>query len=381
MARIAKMNMYLHQFKTPQIHQYDTLSNDLNWGNKFDVILANPPFMSPKGGIQPHNKFGIQSNRSEVLFVDYIMSHLRLNGRAGIIVPEGIIFQSGTAYKQLRKNLVEDGLYAVVSLPSGVFQPYSGVKTSILLFNNEVAKQRNEILFVKVENDGFALGATRQPINKNDLPVASDILNKWLTSEKSNSKLASYVEKVKIAEDGEYNLTGDRYRETVDYSNVKWPIVELREVCTIKTGKKDVNQGNPDGEYPFFTCAKEHTFSDSYSFDAEALLIAGNGDVGTVKHFKGKFEAYQRTYVLLNFENVNPKYLYALLSCRLKETVSKQKLGNTMPYIKLGMLQLFKIPLPPLEVQKQIATEIDQHQKVIDGAKQVIQNLETKLPY
>ena len=141
MARIARVNMYLHQFKTPQIHQYDTLSEDLNWEDKFDVILANPPFMSPKGGIRPHNKFSIGSSRSEVLFVDYIMSHLRPKGRAGIIVPEGIIFQTGTAYKELRKNLVEDGLYAVVSLPGGVFQPYSGVKTSILLFNNEVAKQ------------------------------------------------------------------------------------------------------------------------------------------------------------------------------------------------------------------------------------------------
>ena len=374
MARIARVNMYLHQFKNPRIHRYDTLSSDERWRDKFSVIMANPPFMSPKGGIRPHDRFSIKSSRSEVLFVDYIMSHLRPSGRAGIIVPEGIIFQSSTAYKELREKLIKDGLYAVVSLPGGVFQPYSGVKTSILLFNNEIAKLRDEILFMKVENDGFALGATRQPINKNDLPVALDILNRWLTGEKSNSKLALYVEKTKISESGDYNLSGDRYRETVDYSNVKWPIVELREVCTIKTGKKDVNQGNPDGEYPFFTCAKEHTFSDSYSFDTEALLIAGNGDVGAVKHFKGKFEAYQRTYVLLNFENVDPKYLYGLLSCRLKETVSKQKLGNTMPYIKLGMLQLFKIPLPPLEVQKQIATEIDQHQKVIDGAKQVVQN-------
>ena len=89
MARIARVNMYLHQFKTPQIHQYDTLSDDLNWEDKFDVILANPPFMSPKGGIRPHNKFSIGSSRSEVLFVDYIMSHLRPKGRAGIIVPEG----------------------------------------------------------------------------------------------------------------------------------------------------------------------------------------------------------------------------------------------------------------------------------------------------
>ncbi|HNR81496.1 MAG TPA: N-6 DNA methylase, partial [Candidatus Pacearchaeota archaeon] len=140
MVRISQVNMYLHQFKNPKIYQYDTLSNEDRRSNKFDVILANPPFMSPRGGIKPHSKFSVQSSRSEVLFVDYIMNHLRPKGRAGIIVPEGIIFQSGASYKQLRKNLVEDGLYCVASLPSGVFAPYSGVKTSILFFDNEIAK-------------------------------------------------------------------------------------------------------------------------------------------------------------------------------------------------------------------------------------------------
>src|SRR5215210_5537409 len=96
--------------------------------------------MSPKGGIKPHNRFSVQSKRSEVLFVDYIAEHLTPNGRAGIIVPEGVIFQSGKAYKALRKELVEKYLVAVVSLPAGVFNPYSGVKTSILILDRAAAK-------------------------------------------------------------------------------------------------------------------------------------------------------------------------------------------------------------------------------------------------
>ena len=91
--------------------------------------------MSPKGGIRPHNRFSVKARRSEVLFVDYIAEHLNAGGRAGIIVPEGIIFQSQNAHKQLRKKLVEESLVAVVSLPAGVFNPYSGVKTSILLLD------------------------------------------------------------------------------------------------------------------------------------------------------------------------------------------------------------------------------------------------------
>jgi type I restriction enzyme M protein len=106
------------------------------------VILANPPFMSPKGGIKPHTRFSVQSKRSEVLFVDYMAEHLNANGRAGIIVPEGVIFQGQGAYVALRKMLVESSLVAVVSLPAGVFNPYSGVKTSILILDKSIARLR-----------------------------------------------------------------------------------------------------------------------------------------------------------------------------------------------------------------------------------------------
>lgn len=399
MVRIAQVNMYLHQFKNPKIYNYNTLAMDERWGDKFDVILANPPFMSPKGGISTHNKFSVQSTRSEVLFVDYIMNHLKPKGRAGIIVPEGIIFQSGTSYKQLRKNLVEDGLFAVVSLPQGVFNPYAGVKTSILFFDNTIAKKTDKILFVRVLNDGFDLGAQRRPIDRNDLvrpsnevdatkvlrgqrvAIETGTKNPWL---QENSLFAYEISKEQIAQSGDYNLSAEGYRlnNLGEQKAQKWPVVNLGELCQIGTGKNDVNQGNPDGQYPFFTCAREHTFSDSYSFDMEALLIAGNGDVGHVKYFKGKFEAYQRTYILSDFKDiVLVQYLFCYLSKELKPSLEIQKLGNTMPYIKLGMLSDFKIPLPPINVQKEIVEQIEVKQKAIDGAKQVIINLEREREY
>ena len=139
-----------------------------------------------------------------------------------------------------------------------------------------------------------------------------------------------------------------------------WVTKNLGDLCRIRTGKKDVNEGNPDGEFPFFTCAAEHTFSDNYSFDTEALLIAGNGDVGKVSYYKGKFEAYQRTYVLSDFTEVSPRFLYLILDGKLKDTVSKQKLGNTMPYIKVGMLTDFQLPVPPLAEQQRIVGLLDE---------------------
>ena len=180
MVRLSLVNMYLHGFAAPHIFEYDTLTSQDRWNEYADVILANPPFMSPKGGIRPHNGFSVQSKRSEVLFVDYMAEHLTPNGRAGIIVPEGIIFQSQNAYKQLRKMLIEDYLVAVVSLPAGVFQPYSGVKTSILILDKVLAKKADRIAFFKVENDGFGLGAQRRAIDKNDLPQVAEEIGEYL---------------------------------------------------------------------------------------------------------------------------------------------------------------------------------------------------------
>ena len=158
MVRLSLVNMYLHGFVDPHIYEYDTLTSEERWNEFADVILANPPFMSPKGGIRPHSRFSMNSKRSEVLFVDYMAEHLNAGGRAGIIVPEGIIFQSQNAHKQLRKRLVQGFLVAVVSLPAGVFNPYSGVKTSILLLDKALARKTDRIAFFKVENDGYDLG-------------------------------------------------------------------------------------------------------------------------------------------------------------------------------------------------------------------------------
>ena len=226
MVRLSLVNMYLHGFAAPHIFEYDTLTSEDRWNEYADVILANPPFMSPKGGIRPHNRFSVRSKRSEVLFVDYMAEHLTPTGRAGIIVPEGIIFQSQNAYRQLRKILLENYLVAVVSLPAGVFNPYSGVKTSILILDKALAKKTDRIAFFKVESDGFDLGAQRRPIDANDLPQAYAELAEYLghlrageSVEDFHCALGIVVEKRKVSEDGEYNLSGERYRENSPESN------------------------------------------------------------------------------------------------------------------------------------------------------------------
>ena len=371
MTRLSLVNMYLHQFPTPQIHEYDTLSSEERWNEYYDVILANPPFFSPKGGsIQPHSRFGVKSIKAEVLFVDYIIEHLKPKGRAGIIVPEGIIFQAGNAYKTLRKKLVEDCLVGVISLPGGVFNPYSGVKTSILILDKEFCKNSDSIFFTKVESDGFSLGAQRTPVEGTELPSILEKVRSWIGG---NCDALDNVLKFRILETTDYNLSFNKYLDKESIVS-DFPVITVGDVCQIRTGRKDVNSGNPKGKYPFFTCARENTFSDEYSFDTEALLIAGNGEVGRVVYYNGKFEAYQRTYVLDQFDKILPRFLYFILQTRLPVELNQLKQGNTMPYIKVGMLKEFEIPLPPIEIQQEIVKELDGYQKIIDGCRQVVEN-------
>ncbi len=407
MVKLALVNLYLHGFSDPKIFEYDTLSSDKRWGENFDVILANPPFMTPKGGIVPHKRFSIQANRAEVLFVDYIAEHLSIKGRAGIIVPEGIIFQSAGAYKNLRKNLIENwGLYAVVSLPSGVFQPYSGVKTSILLMDREFAKRSKEILFLKVENDGFDLGAKRRKINKNDLPTALEVLEKWKTSFVIPAEAGiqgDSVKKEKIAENEDYNLKGDCYREVVDYSNAKWDMVELGEVCEVGDGNHSSNypkanemvgegvpfirgvnliDGTVSNENIKYITKEKHEKLKKGHLKENDVLFTNRGEIGKTaiipKEFHGANLNSQIAWLRSKSLELNPKYLFNILNSKIiQDSISSE--GATLKQFTIKSLKTLQIPLPPLEVQEQIVAEIGQYQKVINANKELIDKMEKKI--
>ena len=343
MVHLSLVNLYLHGFAAPHIFEYDTLTSEERWNEYADVILANPPFMSPKGGIRPHNRFSVPSKRSEVLFVNYMAEHLTPSGRAGIIVPEGIIFQSQTAHKRLRKLLVEEFLVAVVSLPAGVFQPYSGVKTSILILDKALAKKTDRIAFFKVENDGFDLGAQRRPIDKNDLPQVTEEIGEYLRRLRAGESVDDFrptlgliVEKEKIAESGEYSLSGERYRETLSYSNAKWPFVALRDVCVeILSGgtPSTKNENYWNGDIPWITSAdivdlqtaipRKHITQEAIRESATNLIPKGNiivvTRVGLGKLFRNDFDVCisQDSQGLVVKEEVNADFLVYVLKDRV----------------------------------------------------------------
>ena len=406
MVKLALVNMYLHKFKNPKIYEYDTLTQDTRWDNYFDCILANPPFMTPKGGIQPHNKFGVKANRSEVLFVDYIMEHLNSTGRAGVIVPEGIVFQSANAYKELRKKLVEENyLYAVVSLPSGIFQPYSGVKTSILFMDRQLAKKTDKVLFIEIQNDGFDLGAQRRPIDKNDLPKALDLINQWQnsinaqTEFSTDSKMITIVEKSKLAENEEYNLTASRYKVAQDFSNCKWDIVKVGDICETTSGGTPLKSREDfyyPQEIPWINSGEVRNGeiyqankyisriglekSSAKIVPANSVLVAMYGaTAGQVGLLKIEASTNQAICSILPNERFNPKFLYYVLSSKTNDLI-EMSVGGAQPNISQGIIKNIEIPLPPLDVQEEIVKELDGYQAVIDGAQKVVDNWKPTLP-
>lgn len=394
MVKLASVNLFLHQFPEPKIYEYDTLSSEERWDDKFDVILANPPFMTPKGGIMPHSKFGVKANRAEVLFVDYMMEHLNLKGKAGFIVPEGIIFQSATAYKALRKLMVEENyLYAVVSLPSGVFNPYAGVKTSILFFDRELAKQNKDILFVKVDKDGYDLGAQRRPIKDNDLPEAVELLKLWQKSitsgtidEKiSKSQRITIVPKAKIAEDGEYNLSASRYQEAQDFSNCQYDMVKLGDVCDIIAGQSPKGetyntdkigmpfyQGKTEFTEKYISAPTKYTSSPTKIANKNDILMSVRAPVGPVNIAIDQCCIGRGLAAIRCKERINTSFLFYIL--KSMENQIKGNGGAVFDSISRKDIENIEIPLPPMSVQEEIVKELDAYQAIIDGAQKVVDN-------
>ena len=393
MVRLSLANMYLHGFPDPHVYEYDTLTSEERWNERADVILANPPFMSPKGGIRPHNRFGVQSKRSEVLFVDYIAEHLTPGGRAGVIVPEGVIFQSQRAYTQLRKMLIEEYLAAVVSLPAGVFNPYSGVKTSILLLDTAIARKTDRIAFFKVENDGFDLGAQRRPIiNANDLPSVEAELAAYLRAARAGEPMddahlehGMIVDKQRIAADGEHNLSAERYRESEVHS-LEWPMIPLGEVAEIIAGQSPPGESyNTIGEGEPFYQGKAR-FGELYignpnKWTTDPQRFANEGDivmsvrapVGPVNLTRNRVCIGRGLAAIRpNSDHLLTSYAFYILRGMEEEITGST--GAAFASINKKDIEKIPIPLPPLAVQREIVEEVEGYQRVIDGARAVVES-------
>jgi len=377
MVRLSLANLYLHGFTDPHVVEYDTLTSEERWNEHADVILANPPFMSPKGGIRPHRRFSVESKRSEVLFVDYMAEHLTPNGRAGIIVPEGILFQAQGSYKELRRMLTENALVAVISLPAGVFQPYSGVKTSILVLDRSIARESDTVALFKVESDGFSLSAQRRPIEKDDLPTVSSELTEYLSRLRSRVSLDDFfpttgkiVSKREIAELGEYNLSREKYSDVTEGFST-YPMMKLQELIETITPPAKIQKADfgVKGRFPILDQSQNEiagwTDDESVLIRPEKPLVIFGDHTCAVKLAIAPFaQGADGIKILKTSQALDPRFLYYALRIRPLDGHGYQR--------HFSLLKEYQIPLPPLEEQKRIVEEIEGYQRRIDELNQEI---------
>lgn len=373
MVRLSLVNLFLHGFTKPQVYEYDTLTSEDRWNEYYDVILANPPFMSPKGGIRPHKKFSVNANKTELLFIDYILGHINpQSGRAAIIIPEGVMYNNNKSYINIRKLLVENGLWSVISLPKGVFNPYSPIKTFILLIDKQVSKKTKNIGFFKVNNDGFDLGSQRRPIENNDLPnIVSLCLrykNDIIKDNKTNDELNEFlVLKKSEIKNNSYTLIPEKYID-IDEHESQYDLVELGEIISYEQPTKYiVKDVNYSDEYitPVLTAGK--TFILGYTNEVEGILnsnlpvIIFDDFTTSIQYVDFPFKVKSSAMKILHIDNsqADIKYIYYLMK-KIKFHSKEHKRYWISEYSKL------KIPLPPIDIQRSIVKDILKMESTIE---------------
>ena len=225
MLRIGAMNMMTHGIESPYIEYRDSLSDQNQDKGKYSLILANPPF---KGSLDYDSVSAdllkvCKTKKTELLFIALFLRMLRVGGRCACIVPDGVLFGSSKAHQAIRKALIEDNrLEAVISMPSGVFKPYAGVSTGILIFTKTGHGGTDKVWFYDMQADGLSLDDKRSPIAQNDIP---DIIERFRKREeeagRERTEKSFFVEKSEIAANG-YDLSINKYKK-VEYIPVEYP--------------------------------------------------------------------------------------------------------------------------------------------------------------
>jgi type I restriction enzyme M protein len=217
MVRLALMNLMMHGIDNPQIDFKDSLSKSYNEAGQNDIVLANPPFTGKIDRGDVNTSLRIDSPASELLFLDRISSMLRAGGKAAVIIPEGVLFGSSNAQKQTREILLKDNqLEAVISLPSGAFKPYTGVKTAILVFTkveeNSKTWHTEKVWFYELKSDGYSLDDNRRRLNDLPLPEAKLAFDSRNRTKTVNRKSYFFVPILEI-QGNDLDLSYNRYKE------------------------------------------------------------------------------------------------------------------------------------------------------------------------
>jgi len=397
MVRLSRANLYLHGFPNPVIHEYDSLTSEDRWDERFDVIMANPPFMTPTGGIRPHNRFSIKSSRAELLFTDYIIEHLRPGGRAGIIVPNGVLFEPSAGGKKLRSLMLSDcDVEGVIGFPPGVFRPYSDSETAVVILTK--GRPTKAVWFYFVASDGYSLDDKREPIRNNDLPKA---LAAWQSRKETLQSFTASIDEVErrggLLLPAEYK-SARLSLETRSLSK-GWRLIRLGDVVEEIDKRAGTKSRLPvlsvtkyDGFVESLKYFKKQVFSrDTSDYKvvcrgefAYSAIHLDEGAVALLKKLRAGIISpmYKVFRLSVTPREIDPQFFLQLLkSAPLIERYRNLGKGSVKrrKSISFNKFASLYIPIPPLQTQKSITKKADQLDKLRHHTEHLTQSIDKQI--
>jgi len=402
-ARITKMNMILAGDGHSGIEMKDSLANPVD--GEYDIVLANMPYsQKTKYG----NLYDLPSTNGDSICVQHCMKAVNSaseNGRIALVVPEGFLFRKDLA--KAREYILENcQLQSIISLPQGVFLPYTGVKTNIIYATkvNQKLKandKRKDYWYFDVKSDGYTLDSHRRKLR-----TPSDLANyeeyRKLDDEQREDMMQVGFEIIPLdkVRNNDFILVGSRYRENKEYLNCKWKIVKLGDVCKTTSGGTPLTTNEHfyfPAEIPWINSGEVRSGeitsaskrisqlglqkSSAKLVPANSVLVAMYGaTAGQVGILKFEASTNQAVCAILPNETFNPKFLYYILSSKTEKMV-ELSVGGAQPNISQTIIKDIEVPLPPLNVQQQIVDELDGYQQIVNGAWAVVKNYKPTVNY
>ncbi len=380
MERIAKMNMILVGDGHSNINRQDSYEHPQT--NKHDVVITNIPFGS-RMKTDFLSNYGFQGNSAELAGVLHCLDALKSdneNARAGILVPEGILFNGNKGYTALREKLVtQHEIQTVISLPQGVFTD-AGVKSNVIIVKKKKNTDKKHLWYFTVKSDGYSLDKARRPVEKNDLQTILQEHDVCAEDLERLKKVGFDILEKEDLQTNKYILLSNQYADWSDHSRniVSYTRVKLKDIILVhdKSPYK-VQEGSKietKNSVPFFTCGAKTLHHNNALIDGENIFISTGGKA-YFKYYSGAASYSADVYAITTNKDIClPYYLYCILRSFITDIERNYFKGTGLRHLDKNLFRNISIPLPPLPEQERVVAEIKQCESVIDGAQQVVDN-------
>lgn len=384
-ARITKMNMILAGDGHSNIHMKDSLANPVD--GLYDVVLANMPYSQKTN----HGSlYSLPSTNGDSICVQHCMKAINAtaeNGRMAIVVPEGFLFRKNL--EKTRELILKNcNVQSIISLPNGVFLPYTPVKTDIIYatkINQKLSskEKRKDYWYFDVKSDGYSLDNHRRKLElNNDLDKYQEF--RKLDNDQKKEMLDIGFELIPLSKvkSNSYILVGSRYRE-IEQINTRFEIISLGEILDLNCGARITKHANAGDKYPVYGGGGISFYTDEFTREDDYVISRFAMSENCVRYVKDKFYLLDSGFtfsIKSKYKDIISKEYIGQILLNFQDKIFTCGRGQAQKNIDFDMFSKIKIPLPPLFIQKQIAEELENYQRIIDGARSIVDSYKPVIP-